>query len=98
VNAVTKVLEPSSNVHSGPPDQKSRATHLYDVCMSTSVEVEASIWQLDCMSDLYRDLWKFVKELPKKPPAGTDADFWSGMRCFGNCRRAAFNRVCEVQG
>ena len=92
VDKTTKALEPSSNVHSGPPDQKRGQTQLYDVCMSTC-KVEASIHKLDCMVDLYRDLWDFVEHLPQTPPAGVHKDAWADLRCFGHCRRASFNRV-----
>ena len=93
VDTATKALEPSSNVHSGPPDQKrGQKTHLYDVCMSTC-KVKASIHKLDCMVDLYRDLWTFVECLQQTPPAGVHEDAWADLRCFGSCRRAAFNRV-----
>lgn len=62
--------------------------------MSTQ-KVQASIFKLPFVQQLYEDLWHFVEAIRQFKPEGIDEDAWAsvGRRFFGTLRMTALNRV-----
>ena len=79
----------------GDPDNPTgNQTHLYDVVMSTQ-KVQASIFKLPHVKQLYDELWYFVELIRHIAPDGIDPNAWEsvGRRFFRGFRVTSLNRV-----